>query len=748
MKQKIICITGGTGQDGSYLIEKMLAEGNKVVVIVRRSSMEDKKYYNIQHLLDNPNLIIENGDLTDAASIWRLISQHKPDEFYNLGAQSHVGASFTSPESTFEINANGVVNCLEAIRVQSPTTKFYQASSVTFDTPVVIKVDGNVHRTNFQNAYDLFHEQKFTTFEVLTADNDGKTCFRNVTDAIDHGYKEIYEIEIRNKIKLKITGDHSLIQIKDEKFAETKVHDIDIEKDRLLTFCNNTSIFDNNTYQTINHSVEYDKHIPSRWVGSNGYKHIKDVRDIKIDEQTAYILGMYVAEGSSYTGEKNYKLTFTFGKCDFDKNRPTEVKEYFKKYFNKNVTINDRATSIQVSVNDIFITSLFDKICNKGAHNKVIPNVIFNSPTSVVKEFLNGYLGDAAINKKTVTYTTVSQELATDVIYLLRMLGVPSVINTRFNKAHLSPQKTIIKDSMCYDIKIPYDYFWNNHDKRSCKKFIKPSCLVIPKNSFNISREKNPSREKLITENNKWGFSDIGSEKIKSINKNSILERVGDFSVEGTEKWYCGITPILVHNTSEMYGDNMSVPQNENTTFSPNSPYACAKMAAHNLVVNYRKAYGLFTCSGVLFNHESERRGEQFVTRKITKAAARIKLGLQNELRLGNLEAQRDWGYAPEYVDGMILMMRHSTPDDYVLATGVTHTIRDFIHFVGEAAGFDLMKYVVVDDSFKRPSEVPLLLGDSSKARSVLGWKPKTDVKQLAKLMYDADLEKEKMNVK
>lgn len=320
MGQKTVVVSGITGQDGSYLAEKMLAEGNKVVGIVRRSAMEDKKLYNINHLLDNPNLILENGDLTDSSSLFRIVAYHKPTEFYNLAAQSHVGASFTSPESTMEINATGVLNCLEAIRIFSPQTKFYQAS------------------------------------------------------------------------------------------------------------------------------------------------------------------------------------------------------------------------------------------------------------------------------------------------------------------------------------------------------------------------------------------------------------------------------------TSEMYGDNMNVPQSEETVFSPNSPYACAKMAAHNLVVNYRKAYNLFACSGILFNHESERRGEQFVTRKITKAAARIKLGLQNELRLGNLEAQRDWGYAPEYVDGMILMMRHNTPDDYVLATGVTNTIKDFINFVGEVAGYDLMSHVVVDDTFKRPSEVPLLLGDSSKARRVLGWNPQTDVKELAKIMYNADL--------
>ena len=325
---KTAVITGITGQDGSYLAELLLEKNYKVVGLVRRSAMEDKKLYNIEHLLDNKNLILENGDLTDAPSLWRVVKDYQPDEFYNLAAQSHVGASFTSPESTLGINATGVLNCLEAIRSLKPDTRFYQAS------------------------------------------------------------------------------------------------------------------------------------------------------------------------------------------------------------------------------------------------------------------------------------------------------------------------------------------------------------------------------------------------------------------------------------TSEMFGDNMNAPQSEETVLSPVSPYACAKVYAHNLVINYRKAYGLFACSGILFNHESPRRGEQFVTRKITKAAARIKLGLQKELRLGNLDAKRDWGYAKEYVEGMWLMLQQPNPDDYVLGTGKTYTISEFINCISEIAGYNLMNYVVVDDKYKRPSEVPLLLANPEKAKKILGWQPKTELKELARIMYNEDLEKEQKNVK
>lgn len=325
---KTAVITGITGQDGSYLAELLLEKNYKVVGLVRRSAMEDKKLYNIEHLLDNKNLILENGDLTDAPSLWRIVKDYQPDEFYNLAAQSHVGASFTSPESTLGINATGVLNCLEAIRSLKPDTRFYQAS------------------------------------------------------------------------------------------------------------------------------------------------------------------------------------------------------------------------------------------------------------------------------------------------------------------------------------------------------------------------------------------------------------------------------------TSEMFGDNMNAPQSEETVLSPVSPYACAKVYAHNLVINYRKAYNLFSCSGILFNHESPRRGEQFVTRKITKAAARIKLGLQKELRLGNLDAKRDWGYAKEYVEGMWLMLQQPNPDDYVLGTGKTYTISEFINCISEIAGYNLMQYVIVDDKYKRPSEVPLLLANPEKAKKILGWEPKTELKELARIMYSADLEKEQKNVK
>ena len=196
-------------------------------------------------------------------------------------------------------------------------------------------------------------------------------------------------------------------------------------------------------------------------------------------------------------------------------------------------------------------------------------------------------------------------------------------------------------------------------------------------------------------------------------------------------------------SSSEMYGEVLETPQTEKTPLNPQSPYAVAKVAAHQLVRVYRGGYDMFACSGILFNHESPRRGETFVTRKITKAVAQIVAGKQDELYLGNLDAKRDWGFAGDYVEAMWMMLQHDKPDDYVIATGETHTVREFLDETFGLVGLDWKKYVKIDSRYYRPMEVDLLLGDYSKAKKVLGWEPKTKFKDLARMMVDADLKAE-----
>ena len=210
----------------------------------------------------------------------------------------------------------------------------------------------------------------------------------------------------------------------------------------------------------------------------------------------------------------------------------------------------------------------------------------------------------------------------------------------------------------------------------------------------------------------------------------------------------CPKTKFYQASSSEMFGDNPTIPQNEQTALMPASPYACAKVYAHNLIRNYRESYNLFACSGILFNHESPRRGETFVTRKITLAAARIVLGMQDKLYLGNLDAKRDWGHARDYVKAMWLMLQQESPQDYVIATGKTYSVKDFLDTVFNIAGLDVSTCVEIDQRLFRPHEVPLLLGDPTKAKKGLGWEPEYTMQLLAKEMYQEDFWKQEKTLR
>ena len=195
-------------------------------------------------------------------------------------------------------------------------------------------------------------------------------------------------------------------------------------------------------------------------------------------------------------------------------------------------------------------------------------------------------------------------------------------------------------------------------------------------------------------------------------------------------------------SSSEMFGKVVETPQRETTTFYPRSPYGVAKVYGHYITVNYRESYDMYACSGILFNHESPRRGREFVTRKISETVAKIKLGQAKELRLGNLDARRDWGFAGDYVQMMWLMLQQDKPDDYVIGTGVDHSVQDFVEQAFGHVDLDWKKYVVIDDAFKRPAEVDTLLADPAKAKQKLGWEPKVSFEELVKMMVESDLKK------
>ena len=214
-----------------------------------------------------------------------------------------------------------------------------------------------------------------------------------------------------------------------------------------------------------------------------------------------------------------------------------------------------------------------------------------------------------------------------------------------------------------------------------------------------------------------------------------LLEAIRESKIE---------TKYYQASSSEMFGKARETPQTEKTPFHPRSPYAVAKVYAHWITVNYRESYDIFACNGILFNHESPRRGRTFVTRKIAEGAVRIKLGMQDKLFLGNLDAKRDWGYAGDYVEAMWLMLQQPKPDDYIIATGKNYSVREFLDEAFRYLDLDWNKYVEIDPRYFRPSEVDSLLGDASKARNILGWKPKVNFKQLVQMMVDAEMERHK----
>jgi GDPmannose 4,6-dehydratase len=220
--------------------------------------------------------------------------------------------------------------------------------------------------------------------------------------------------------------------------------------------------------------------------------------------------------------------------------------------------------------------------------------------------------------------------------------------------------------------------------------------------------------------------------EVTGVGATRLLEAIRDTGVK---------TKFYQASSSEMYGKACESPQNEGTPFYPRSPYGAAKVYAYWMTVNYREAYNIFACNGILFNHESPRRGETFVTRKITMALARIKFGLQKKLYLGNLDAKRDWGFAGDYVEAMWLMLQQPKADDFVIATGETHSVKEFLQEAFDYAKLDWKRYVAIDKRYFRPTEVDLLLGDSSKARRVLKWKPKVNFKQLVRMMVDSDMQ-------
>jgi len=358
-----------------------------------------------------------------------------------------------------------------------------------------------------------------------------------------------------------------------------------------------------------------------------------------------------------------------------------------------------------------------------------MPDFIFQCDKTIQEEMLNKLIeGDGSINCKnlnTYRYTTTSKKLATQYCLLLSLMGKDYVVREMSNDNPNWNTRYDIREVKHYQINqgikdkiieyIPYNGYVYDISVELSNNFVSGFGNVVLHNSF----VKTSFDDEFSTMNTNVN----GTHNILS----AIKEKVPDC------KFYFAAS-------SEMYGKVEEIPQTELTKFHPRSVYGISKCAGYELTRHYREAYEIFACSGILFNHESERRGLEFVTRKITNGVAKIHLGLSNELILGNLEAKRDWGYAPCYVNAMQKMLQQLKPDDYIIATGETHSVQEFVELAFNEVGLNWKDYVKQDPKFMRPAEVDYLIGDYSKAKKILGWEPKVKFKELVKIMVDYDI--------
>jgi GDP-D-mannose dehydratase/intein/homing endonuclease len=750
-------ITGITGQDGSYLAEFLLNKGYRVYGMVRRlSTFNDVRIY---HLLDRIEII--DADLLDQLSLISALRQSHADEVYNLAAMSFVATSFQQPVATGEYTALSVARMLEAVRLADWPIRFYQAStSVDGNTPVLIRQRGTIKLVPISQLIPGIYDKQWITLpledvEVLTIDKTGHVIFAPVSHVSRHPKDRLYTLKYKGGGKLKVTGDHSVIIFdKQGELVPKRVDELQVG-DYLIT--HNGSQFPVKQNGDIPITIEVRPEYQTRV--RNFQEHVSLTPDLM------KFLGFYLAEGHCdlEPSRKLYKVSLIFHIKE--QNYTEEVRRIVAEHFPK-LTITE---TLRVESNSRVITiigKVIASLCSqfgKRAREKHLPDWIWELSPDLIRSFLLGYLGDAQIHPKEIAYTTVSEQLAHELVYLMRNAGFGCRLNSRIIKPHLSPTGLLIPESTCYDIKVSSRYthlLGQTPDHQSGWQQTSLECLpsiIFQEDTENVcywhfkykplvSKEKIKS---LIEKNqctlsgskDNWIASSLGVTKITEITSETGHFEVYDLSVPGGQQFFGGNIPVLLHN-SEMFGKAQTAPQNERTPFYPRSPYGVAKLYGHWITVNFRESYDLFACSGILFNHESERRGLEFVTRKISHAVARIKLGLQDKLILGNLDAQRDWGFAGDYVEAMWLMLQQPVPDDYVIATGTTHSVRDFVIAAFDTVGIsDWERYVTTDPRFLRPAEVDYLIGDASKAREKLGWHPRVTFEELVRRMVEHDLQ-------
>lgn len=729
-------ITGITGQVGSYLAEHLLNDDYTVYGIIRRSSSFNTQ--RIDHLYGNPKLKLIYGDLSDSSSLNSIIGDTKPDMCFHLAAQSHVRVSFDIPEYTGDATGLGTIRLLESIRKTSPKTRFYNAgTSVSGDTKVLVKLNDNIQLVEIEKLIEGQNEKtNYENLMCLTVDDDYQVKWSNVKYVFKHKSNNLYKVRGSGGLEITITGDHSVIVFNEQgNLIEKKVEDL-TKNDQLISF------------KTKNTSQEYPVFNLEKY--KNDYNKYTKITNIKLNKDLMRLIGFYLAEGSIYIKDnKNYKTTFTFHIKE--KYYTEDIKEILLNNFNiKCIEQECSERNVRrVEVSNKQLACFLIEHFNTGSYEKTIPSWMYNIPFDGFLEFLRGYIGDAHITDNNVVYTSCNKNLIENICYLSKLNGLDCRISVRYNEDHLSPQNTIIKGCYCYDLIFTSEFadliknkFVDRNNFKSPNGNLLPSILFANDKSMpkNIFRKKNVSKNNVLkySSANKLANSDLHIVRIKSIEKIDNEIDVYDLHVPETQRFIGGNYPVLLHN-SELFGSTPP-PQNELTPFHPRSPYGVAKLYGYWATINYRESYNMFCTNGIVFNTESPRRGETFVTRKITRALGKIYHGTQKEIYLGNLDAKRDWSHAKDSSRAMKMMLEHSSPDDFCIATGQAHSIRDFLQEAFKIVNLDYKDYVKFDPKYLRPAEVDFLCGDSTKARKVLGWEPEYTFQDLVTEMVHNDL--------
>jgi len=680
-----------------------LKKGYKVYGMVRRSSTESSS--RIDHLKDKVTLL--QGDLLDLSSLVEIMAVSKPDEIYNLAAQSFVPTSWNQPVLTGEFTALGVTRMLEAMNAMCPRAKFYQASCYDETTRILTK-EGIKKYSEIKNN-DLLYTINEKTNEIE---------LKPIKRIIIENYKgEMIHFKNR-RIDLMVTPNHRMLLQKDNKLFYEEASRIK----SLIPYKGTSDIFLPSPVWKgkSKKKIVFSNHINLAKMHYNNFKNLIKEMDMK---DFLYLLGIYIGDGytASKRKQERYSSAKEFikirdGKGRFTKKEGKKEKIIYESnniYFAlpekdkvrlkvikilKKYSLDYRLDSKWIRFSSYPMARIF-KESGENVYNKRIPSWVLELSPELLERLFEGMIDSDGSRRKIKnerqTYTTVSGKLSEDFITLCLKIGkIPKISFCRPNKVYFEKEKRFFNSKECCQINIAY----------------KKTRKIYNTNIFKKSYD-----------------GKIWCLEVKD-NHNFLVERNGFVTFSG--------------NSSEMFGKVREVPQNEKTPFYPRSPYGVAKVYGHFITVNYRESYNLFCCSGILFNHESPRRGLEFVTRKITDGVAKIKLGLAKELKLGNLEAKRDWGFSGDYIEAIWLMLQQKKPDDYVVGTGKAHSVKEFVKIAFKYAGLDWKKYVKIDKEFMRPAEVEHLIADSKKAKKVLGWKPKVSFEKLVKMMVDADIEK------